>query len=153
MQRLTGVAKFMVMWIVLATMAPSIASSEIYRDACIDESFVFTYVTPTIQTIAVKKGEEGGKSRLLRGKIEMLSVGGKFIAGYLSTRFFVDDDLVGLAGEYDLEGFFILEKEAATVHAGLDGLSFFRFLDENYGVESLDYLSSREAAAMGDCHH
>lgn len=151
MKRLIGAAKFGLMSTVLATIAPSAAVSEIYSEACIDESFVFTYVTPTIQTISIRKGNEGGKSRIIRGKIEMVSVRDQFIAGYLSTRYFKDDDLVDLKGEHDLEGFFIIDTEFGAVRSGLDGLSFFQSLDRTYAVAELDYLSSHEASKLGEC--
>ena len=134
---------------VFAGMSQSFSGT--YKQTCLGDNYVLTYVTPTIQTIAFYSKQYGGKHSLLRGRIEFLAVDDRFVAGYLSTRFFKEDELVDLAGENDKEGFFIVSKHDGSVMSGIDGGSFFKVMEEQYHAKLINFFKPDQAIEFGNC--
>ena len=106
---------------------------------CIGNGYDIRYITNTIQTI----GRDGdGKHRwFLRGKIDKFYANEYYVVGYLSIKNFKEDRLVGLEGEYDKEGYFIVELKYQKVWSGLSEHKFdlliHRFL--NMDAKKINY--------------
>lgn len=129
-----------------------VSYSGTYKETCIGNNLALTNVTPTIQTIAYFSNEPKGKHRLIRGRIEFLIVEDNFIAGYLSTRFFKEDELLGLEGENDKEGFFIVNKSDRNVESGLNGNTFFQSLEDKYQKKLVDFIKPNQVQKFGECN-
>ncbi len=80
-----------------------------------------------------------------------MAVGDSYLAGYLSARFFEEDSPIGLTGENDREGFFIVGKESTTVMSGLSGASFFRVMEEEHGAKMIAFFLPTQAVAYAGC--
>ena len=127
-------------------------SADNYNQICIGDNYLLTNATPTIQTIAaISSKEYSGKFSLIRGRIEFMAINNKVIVGYLSVRFFKEDELVDLAGNYDKEGFFIIRKDDGYIESGLDGQSFFKQMEKNYQQKEFNFLKPEQITAVGEC--
>lgn len=154
MQRLAGLNSIIVFLIITIglTFFFNQLSADTYKQTCIGNTFVLTNITPTIQTIAkLSRKEDGGKVSLIRGRIEFMAVTNKAIIGYLSTRFFKEDDLIGLEGDNDKEGFFIIRKKDSSVELGLDGKTFFNKMEDQYHQKNIEFLKPEQIPEFGEC--
>lgn len=118
--------------------------SSSYKEIKLKDSYILTLVTPTIQTLAVFSKEYNGKMRILRGKIEFISIEEGVISGYLSTRYFKEDELFDLSEPNDKEGFFIIRLKDGNVISGLDGSTFFQKLENDYGYKDIEFLKPEQ---------
>ena len=83
---------------------------------CLSHNLVITHVHSTIDTIGFYPNENTPlKKRLIRGKLKGYAVKGDYLFGYISTEFFKDDGLIGLEGEHDKEGYFIIDMSQKRV--------------------------------------
>ena len=151
MHPLAGLNKTVIITLVLVLGGISQVLPSSYKQTCLGDDYILTIVTPTIQTIALYSKRYGGKHSLLRGRIEFMAVSDEFIAGYLSTRFFKEDDLVDLAGENDKEGFYIVRKMDGKVISGINGGLFFQLMEEQYHKKLIDFFKPDEAVEVGNC--
>ncbi len=113
------------------------------------EDFYFIITSPTIHLISQKNGTVDGypvqgEHSLVRGKIEFLYFDDSVISGYLSTRFFKEDGLIGLERRNDKEGFFIIDKSIGSVEAGLTGDIFFSRMEQRYHQKNIKFLRPDE---------
>lgn len=124
-----------------------------YKETCIGDNLVLTVVTPTIQTIAVLESSSGGKNRLIRGDLQYLAVEEAFVAGYLSTSFFVADSLVGLEGPDDKEGYFVIDRVSRNVTSGIDSrIGALLFLRGRYGAQDIHFVEPNEIKEWAGCN-
>ena len=151
MNLLAGLNKVVTIVFMLALATINVGCSDAHKQICMGDDFVLTYVTPTIQTVAIYSKQYGGKHRLIRGRIEFMSVNHRYIAGYLSTRFFEEDRLIDLAEENDREGFFIVNKLDANVLSGIDGKTFFNVMEKQYGDKLIKFIKPNQASDYGSC--
>ncbi len=96
-------------------------------------------VTPTIHTIQYRPLSIW----LIRGVIKINNVSEDYFCGYLSTKYFKEDSLIGLEGEYDKEGYFIIWKkeldknnynEQIMIISGLSKLDLLNYSKNNNGI-------------------
>jgi len=90
---------------------------------CLKGEYVFGGpADSTIQTISRHSYIEGVgdvQSWLIRGHITKFAVVGDHIIGYLSMKHVHEDGLFGLTGEYDKEGYFIIDTRNGKIVSGL----------------------------------
>ena len=152
MSPLAGLNKIVAIALVVVLVGISqVFTTDDYKQTCLGNNYVLTFITPTIQTIAFYSKKYGGKHSLLRGRIELIAVSDEFVAGYLSTRFFNEDGLIDLAGENDKEGFYIVRKVDGKVISGISGSLFFRLIDKQYHRKLIDFIKPEEVVEFGDC--
>lgn len=153
MNLLAGLNKVALFSIVVIVVITSNVYSGIHKQICMGDNYVLTNVTPTIQTIAVYSKAYESKTSIIRGKIEFMAVESRYIAGYLSIRFFVDDELTNLSGKYDKEGFFIINKYNGDVISGIDGLLYFKLMKERYNITNINFFKPEQAVEFAKCQH
>lgn len=77
---------------------------------------------------------------LIRGKVKINHVSKSYICGYLSTAYYKEDDLIGLEGKYDKEGYFFIWKKklnfddyehGEVVYSGLTESNLLRYGERN----------------------
>ena len=112
-------------------------------------NYYLIITSPTIHLISQENGTIDGYSiqgrhSLIRGKIEFLYSDDSVISGYLSTRFFKEDGLIGLERKNDKEGFFIIDKNIGLVEAGLTGDIFFSQMEQRYHQKHIKFLRPDE---------
>ena len=100
---------------------------------CIGNGYDIRYITNTIQTI----GRVGGRGHrwYLRGKIDKFYANKYYVVGYLSTKNFKDDGLVGLEGEYDKEGYFIFNIKKRNIQSGLTRKKYIEKVYKIFGMK------------------
>lgn len=102
---------------------------------CVSGDYYMFNVTPTIQTLS-KRVKNNLYNRVLRGKIEKYYVYGRYVLGYLSTRYFVDDHLIGFSEPEDLEGFFIFDAEEEELLSGMSDNEYDELVNKMLGLRS-----------------
>ena len=89
---------------------------------CLGEGYTYIKSSPTIQTISL----DTDSSRILRGHIQLLNKIQNKLVGYLNIENFEIDGLVGLEGQNDIEGFFIIDIAKQELQVGLDKLDLIK---------------------------
>ena len=101
---------------------------------CFDYGYDLQYITGTIQTIGRKK--QNRHTWLLRGNIKKFYTSKNYIIGYLSTKYFKEDKLLGLEGNNDKEGYFIVNLKTEKIESGLNEEDFNEKVHKVLGIKS-----------------
>ncbi len=108
---------------------------------CLNNSYDISYVTDTINTFG--RNIDNGHIWLMRGDIKYFYDDEEYFFGYLSTKNFKNDGLIGVEEKYDKEGYFIVNLKTGKIESGLSQKRYSKKLF-NYLKINLDTIAYRK---------
>jgi len=106
---------------------------------CLNNLYDITYVTDTIHSFG--RNIDNGHIWLMRGEIKEFYDNEEYFFGYLSTKNFKNDGLVGLEEKYDKEGYFIVNLKTGKIESGLSEKRYTKklFNDLKINLDTITY--------------
>ena len=105
---------------------------------CLENNYELYYNTDTIQGIhkTIAQVPPLYLSVNIRGNIKKFYTSRNYIVGYLSTKYFKEDKLLGLEGDNDKEGYFIINLKTEKIESGLTEKEFDEKVHKIFGIKS-----------------